>query len=91
MEDTLEGVLVVRARVCGVLAKCCNSIGEVRLSRQHRIHEGTESLLIRLGINGRGRELEEVLVCQGRRGNEAGILHTVAVVDAVYNIKSSKF
>jgi len=52
MEDALKGMLVVGARVCSMSAKRCNGIGEVQSSHQHRIHKGTESLLICLGING---------------------------------------
>ena len=82
----LEGVLVVRAGICGVLAKRCNGVGEVWLSRQHRIHEGTKHSLIRLGVDGGGRELEEMLVCQGGRGNGVGVLHAIALQGVIYEL-----
>ncbi len=62
-KDTLEGMLVVRARVSSVAAKCCNGVSEIQLCHQHGIHERAKGPLVCLGINSGGREFEEMFVC----------------------------
>jgi len=62
-KNAVEGMLVVRARVCGVVAKCCNGVSEIQLCCQHRIHERAEGLLVHLGVDSRGSEFEEMFLC----------------------------
>jgi hypothetical protein len=65
LKDSLEGVLVVRARVSSVVAKGYDGIAKVRIGPQHGVHKGTEGTLIEFGIYLRGCELDQAFIEKG--------------------------
>ena len=83
-------MLVVRTRVGSMASKRYNSVSEVWPSCRHRIYKEAEGLLVCPGINSRGREFEEVFICQGERGNGAGILHSIVLQSLIYKLLLQK-
>jgi len=85
-KDTLKGMLVVWARVSGVVTQGSDGIAKVRMGPQHGIHEGTKGMLIRLGRNFRGLELDKVLVGKGWSRDRTGVGHSMAFKDLPYKV-----
>ena len=54
LKDSLKGMLVVRARVSGMVAKGHDGIAKVRMGPQHGVHEGAEHTLVGFGVYLRG-------------------------------------